>query len=114
MKKHFGSIETPNAEFTKFGGYFNIDSGTGRARAISVFGPPEAATVLREALSSFGDLGFAGVTSSSSRGLGGTDSTSFNQAGLPGIGAQQDPIEYFAGTCSLASLRLLVFGVSSC
>ena len=35
------------------------------------------------------------MVSSKSRGLGGTDSTSFNQAGLPGIGASQDPIEYF-------------------
>ena len=29
-----------------------------------------------------------------SRRRGGTDSTSFNEAGLPGIGIQQDPIEY--------------------
>jgi hypothetical protein len=35
------------------------------------------------------------VTASSGRNLGGTDSTSFNAAGLPGIGGQQDPIEYF-------------------
>jgi len=68
--------------------------GTGRARGLNVFGPPEAATVLRDALAPFTDLGFAGVVSSKSRGLGGTDSTSFNQAGLPGIGAAQDPIEY--------------------
>ena len=53
---------------------------------------------MREAISSFGDLGFAGVAASSSRGLGGTDSTSFNNAGLPGISSQQDPIEYFAGS----------------
>lgn len=98
VKKHFGSFENPTPENAKFGGYFNIDSGTGKARALSVFGPPETATVLREALASFGDLGFAGVTASASRGLGGTDSTSFNNAGLPGIGSQQDPIEYFAGT----------------
>jgi len=98
VKKHFGSAEAPTAEWAKFGGYFNIDSGTGRARALSVFGPPETAAVLREALSSFSDLGLAGVTASASRGLGGTDSTSFNNAGLPGIGTQQDPIEYFAGT----------------
>lgn len=98
VKKHFGTAEAPTAEYGKFGGYFNIDSGTGRARAMNVFGPPETAAVLREALASFSDLGFAGVNSSSSRGLGGTDSTSFNAAGLPGIGSQQDPIEYFAGT----------------
>ncbi len=94
VKKHFGSFETPVAGYEKFGGYFNIDSGTGRARAMSIFGPPEAAAVLREALAPFADLGFAGVTNSRSRGLGGSDHTSFNQAGLPGIGVQQDPIEY--------------------
>ena len=33
-----------------------------------------------------------------SRRLGGTDSTSFNAAGLPGIGVSQDPIEYFTHT----------------
>ena len=98
VKKHFGSVEAPTAEFAKFGGYFNIDSGTGKVRGLSVFGPPEAATVLRDALAPFSDLGFAGVLSSKSRGLGGTDSTSFNQAGLPGIGGAQDPIEYFGVT----------------
>jgi carboxypeptidase Q len=98
VKKHFGSAENPTAEFSKFDGYFNIDSGTGRARGLSVFGPPEAATVLRDALAPFSDLGFAGVLSSKGRNLGGTDSTSFNAAGLPGIGASQDPIEYFGVT----------------
>lgn len=98
VKKHFGTAEAPTAEFSKFGGYFNIDSGTGRARGLSVFGPPETAAVLREALAPLSDLGFAGVLSTKSRNLGGTDSTSFNQAGLPGIGASQDPIEYFGVT----------------
>ena len=98
VKKHFGSAEAPTAEWSKFGGYFNIDSGTGKGRGMSVFGPPETAAVLRDALAPFADLGFAGVLSSKNRGLGGTDSTSFNQAGLPGIGTQQDPIEYFTTT----------------
>ena len=98
VKKHFGSFETPTPEFAKFNGYFNIDSGTGRARGLSIFGPPEAAAVLRDALTQFSDLGFAGVQATRSRNLGGTDSTSFNRAGLPGIGSTQDPIEYFAGT----------------
>ncbi len=95
VKQHFGTFENPGPEYGKFGGYFNIDEGTGRARGLSVFGPPEAATVLRDALAPFSDLGFAGVNSSKSRGLGGSDHTSFNQAGLPGIDAAQDPIEYF-------------------
>ncbi len=98
VKQHFGMAENPTAEWAKFGGYFNIDSGTGRARGLSVFGPPETAAVLRDALAPFSDLGFAGVSSTRSRGTGGTDSTSFNQAGLPGIGASQDPIEYFTTT----------------
>jgi carboxypeptidase Q len=95
VEKHFGTFENPKPEFAKFDGYFNIDSGTGRARALSVFGPPEAAAVLREALAPLSDLGFAGVTAATSRNPGGTDSTSFNAAGIPGIGGQQDPIEYF-------------------
>ena len=95
VKQHFGTFENPKPEFSKFDGYFNIDSGTGRARGLSIFGPPEAATALREALAPFSDLGFAGVLSAKGRNTGGTDSTSFNAAGLPGIGAQQDPIEYF-------------------
>lgn len=95
VKSHFGTAENPLPEFSKFGGYFNIDSGTGRARGLSVFGPPEAAAVLREALAPFSDLGFGGVLAARGRNLGGTDSTSFNAAGLPGIGASQDPIEYF-------------------
>ncbi|MCA1622848.1 MAG: M20/M25/M40 family metallo-hydrolase [Acidobacteria bacterium] len=94
VKKHFGSFENPTSDYAKFGGYFNIDSGTGRARGMSVFGPPEAAAILRENLTGFSDVGFLGVINGRSRGLGGSDHTSFNQAGLPGIGVMQDPIEY--------------------
>ncbi len=94
VKRHFGSVEEPLPNFSKFGGYFNHDTGTGRIRGMSVFGPPETAAVLREALASFSDMGFAGVNASSSRGLGGSDNGSFNQAGLPGIGTALDPIEY--------------------
>jgi len=94
VKEHFGSFENPKPGYEKFGGYFNIDSGTGRARGLSVFGTPEAATVLREAVAPFAEYGVLGAISTKSRGLGGSDHTSFNQAGLPGIGIQQDPIEY--------------------
>ena len=95
VKEHFGSFENPKPEFFKVAGYFNIDSGTGRARGMNVFGPSEAADVLRPSLEAFADLGFAGVRASNSRNLGGSDNTSFSQAGLPGIGVGQDPIEYF-------------------
>ena len=98
VKKHFGTAEAPGPEFSKFNGYFNIDSGTGRARGFSVFGPAETSTVLRDAVASFADLGVTGAISSTSRSLGGSDHTSFSAAGLPGIGVAQDPIEYFTDT----------------
>jgi Zn-dependent M28 family amino/carboxypeptidase len=94
VKEHFGTFEQPKPEYFKFNGYFNIDSGTGRIRGANVFGPPETATVLRQALAPFEDLGVLGAISTTSRRTGGTDSTSFNEAGLPGIGLGQDPIEY--------------------
>lgn len=94
VKEHFGSFENPKPDYFKFGGYFNIDSGTGRARGMTVFGPVEAAVPLREALGPFAYLGVIGAINTRSRALGGSDNTSFNQAGLPGIGTLQDPIEY--------------------
>src|SRR6266446_4633694 len=98
VAEHFGSFENPKPGYEKFGGYFNIDSGTGLIRGASVFGPREAAKILRDILKPFKEEGVAGAIASKSRGLGGTDSTSFNQAGLPGIGLGQDPIEYFTHT----------------
>ncbi|MEZ5286521.1 MAG: M20/M25/M40 family metallo-hydrolase [Vicinamibacterales bacterium] len=94
VKEHFGSFEQPKPEYANFAGYFNIDSGTGRARGMTVFGPPEAAAILREATAPFADNGFFGALATTSRRRGGSDHTSFNEAGLPGIGVQQDPIEY--------------------
>ena len=94
VKQHFGTAENPTPEFHKFNGYFNVDSGTGRIRSASVFGPPEAATVLRQVFKPFEDFGVLGATATNNRRAGGTDSTSFNEAGLPGIGLSQDPIEY--------------------
>jgi hypothetical protein len=98
VKEHFGSFEDPKPEFAKLDCYFNIDSGTGRGRGATVFGPPAAATIVRNALEPFADLGVAGAVASTSRAVGGTDSTSFNNAGLAGIGMMQDPIEYQSHT----------------
>lgn len=98
VKQHFGTAEEPKPAYAKFGGYFNIDSGTGRARGFSVFGPLEAGQILRQIVAPFEDLGLMGAVTSRSRSRGGTDSTSFNAAGLPGIGSMQDPIEYNSAT----------------
>jgi carboxypeptidase Q len=98
VKQHFGTFEDPRPEYATFDGYFNIDSGTGRVRGLSVFGPSEDGDILRQVVAPFSDLGVAGAIANKSRRLGGTDSTSFAQAGLPGIGMGQDPIEYFTDT----------------
>lgn len=98
VTEHFGSFESKKPGYEKFGGYFNIDSGTGRVRGASVFGPTEAANILRDILAPFKDDGVVGVVTSRSRRLGGSDNTSFNKAGLPGIGLGQDPIEYNSHT----------------
>jgi hypothetical protein len=94
VKQHFGTAEDPKPEWYKLDAYFNIDSGTGKPRGAGIFGPPEAATALRGVLGLFTDWGVGGVSNTNSRATGGTDSTSFNNAGLPGVGMSQDPIEY--------------------
>jgi hypothetical protein len=98
VDQHFGSFETPKPAFSAFNGYFNLDSGTGRVRGASIFGPPQAAAVLGRYLRAFEDFGVHGAIAASGRTTGGTDSTSFNAAGLPGINFTQDPIEYTSAT----------------
>ncbi len=94
VKSHFGTFEDQKPEYSKLDCYFNIDSGTGRVRGAGVFGPPEAASVITAALEPFKDWMAGTANATTSRATGGTDSTNFNAAGLPGIGLQQDPIEY--------------------
>jgi Zn-dependent M28 family amino/carboxypeptidase len=98
VKQHFGSAEDPKPEFAKLDAYFNIDSGTGKPRGAGVFGPPAAADMIRAAFMPFADWGFMGARASDSRQTGGTDSTSFNNAGLPGIGLSQDAFDYGSAT----------------
>jgi carboxypeptidase Q len=94
VQQHFGSFENQKPEYAKLDAYFNIDSGTGKPRGAGVFGPAGAADMVREAMTPFTDWGFMGAIASDSRRTGGTDSTSFNNAGLPGIGLAQDPFDY--------------------
>jgi carboxypeptidase Q len=94
VQQHFGSFENQKPEYAKLDAYFNIDSGTGKPRGAGVFGPPAAAQMVGEALQPFADWGYMGAVPSDSRRTGGTDSTSFNNAGLPGIGLAQDAFDY--------------------
>jgi carboxypeptidase Q len=98
VRDHFGTFESPGPEFSALSAYLNLDSGTGRVRGATVFGPPEAAAVLRPILGAFTDIGVIGVNYSKNRSHGVTDSTSFNWAGLPGINLSQDPIDYITHT----------------
>ncbi len=98
VAQHFGSAEDPKPDYFKFGGYFNDDAGTGRVRGLSVFGPREAGTIMREIVGPWSFMGVEGAISTDSRRLGGSDHTSFNQAGLPGIGLMLDPVEYGSHT----------------
>jgi hypothetical protein len=94
VREHFGMAEEPKPAFDKFAGYINMDTGTGMARGLQVFGPPETAAVLRDIVAPMRDLGVLGAMATRSRQRGGTDHTSFNEAGLPGINLMQDPMEY--------------------
>jgi hypothetical protein len=98
VKQHFGSAEAPGKEFGKLDAYWNIDDGTGRVRGASIFGPPEAASILAQILKPFEDFGVFGASASAARVEGGSDNGAFAVAGLPGIGTQQDPIEYNSTT----------------
>jgi len=86
VKEHFGTAEDPKPQWFKLDAYFNMDGGTGRIRGMRVFGPPETAAVLRPVLAQFVDFGVVGASANNNRFLGGTDSASFSNAGLPGIG----------------------------
>lgn len=96
--RHLGTVENPKPEFFKLSAYLNSDSGTGRPRGFTVFGPPEAALPLREVATAFADLGMVGATTTIGRRRGGSDQSVFNMHGLPGIWTSIDPIEYFTHT----------------
>jgi carboxypeptidase Q len=98
VEQHFGTAEAPKPEWHKLSAYWNIDTGTGQVRGAGVFGPPAAGQVLREIFRPFEDFKVYGATITNSRATGGTDSTSFNAAGLAGIGGGQDGIEYNSHT----------------
>lgn len=98
IRDHFGSFEDPKNGYARLSAYLNIDNGTGRARGATVFGPPEAAAAVKRLLAPFSDLGVVGAVATSRRGGGLTDSAAFNEAGLPGINFEQDPIQYESAT----------------
>ena len=94
VRQHLGTFEEPKAAYSRLSAYVNIDYGTGRVRSMTVFGPAAAADALRDTLAPFKDLGVLGANSTRSRQSANSDHAAFSEAGLPGINALQDPIEY--------------------
>ena len=94
VKEHFGSAEEPKPDYYKFQGYWNIDGGTGLVRGASVFGPPEAASVVSQIFKPWEDFKIYGANATGTRVAGSSDHGPFFVAGLPGIDGQQDRIEY--------------------
>ncbi len=94
VRRHFGSAENPAAQFDKLSAYLNLDTGSGRIRAMRVFGPGEAGQVLRRILAPLADLGVAGAGVYSNRTAPGSDHAAFSVNGLPGVYIDQDPLQY--------------------
>lgn len=79
------------AEYDKLAGYFNLDNGTGKIRGVYLQGNDSVASLFRQWLAPFKDLGAETLSLSNT---GGTDHLSFDGIGLPGFQFIQDEIEY--------------------
>jgi carboxypeptidase Q len=114
VAQHFGKMETPavastpgggegtsatpptpvlvkGPEYDKLAGYFNLDNGTGKIRGVYLQGNDGVASLFRQWLAPFRDLGAETLSLSNT---GGTDHLSFDSIGLPGFQFIQDEIEY--------------------
>ena len=99
VKNHFADRADMKLkpEYAELSAYYNDDSGSGKFRGIGTQGNDAVAPIFEAWLAPFHDLGAAAVTGQSqapNRAPAGTDSTSFDYAGLPGFGFMQDPLEY--------------------
>jgi hypothetical protein len=73
------------SEFFKLDCYFNVDTGTGRLRGARVFGPRDAADVIRDALAPFEEGGgIVGAVAGRDRIAGGADTGLIPSCGLTG------------------------------
>jgi len=104
VKEHFGDRHTMTLKpaQSKVSAYYQHDGGTGAIRGVSANGSEALAPVFRAWVEPFKSIGMTLVTTGSPRqpptSIGGTDSTSFDAVGIPGIGFMQDPIEYGSRT----------------
>lgn len=78
-------------DYDKLAAYFNLDNGTGRIRGVYLQGNESVASMFRQWLAPFRDLGAETLSLSNT---GGTDHLAFDGIGLPGFQFIQDEIEY--------------------
>ncbi len=90
---HFGNPDDgKKPAYDKVSGYFNMDNGTGQFRGINLQGNLQVAPIFEAWMEPLNDLG---VSTISTRSVGGTDHLSFDRAGLNGWQFIQDPLDYF-------------------
>ena len=87
VHNHFGDPATMQLKSA----YFNLDNGSGKIRGIFAQNNDSVATIFRQWLEPFKDLGATTVTM---RNTGSTDHQSFEAVGIPGFQFIQDPLEY--------------------
>jgi carboxypeptidase Q len=99
VRQHFGFVDSTGAHWTteweKLSAYFNLDNGSGAIRGIYAERNEAAASIFKQWLSPFADLGATTVTLAEA---GGTDHMAFEQVGLPGFQFIQDPLDYWTRT----------------
>ena len=79
----------------KVSAYYNLDNGTGKVRGVYLQGNEGVASVFRNWLHPFKDLGASTLTLNNT---GGTDHLAFDAVGIPGFQFIQEPIAYFNRT----------------
>jgi hypothetical protein len=90
MRRQAGPLEL-KPEHSKVSIYFNVDSGTGKIRGVSLQENQALAPIFKEWMEPYADLGMTFVTMNNQ---GGSDFLSFDGVGVPGIDFTQDEIEY--------------------
>lgn len=84
-------VKAHKAELDKFSAILVHDTGTGRVNSIGLSGNYQVRETMDQVVA---PLRFIGLQELSMRRMGGTDHTSFDEAGVPGFYCIQDPAEY--------------------
>ncbi len=82
-------------DFEKLSVYFNLDTGTGKVRGMTMGGNEGVRSIFRDWFAPFNDLGAQTLTA---REQGSTDHIAFTSVNLPGFTFIQDPVEYSTRT----------------